>query len=106
MPTRLDAPDRRRRQRGTSDGEPPRRQLVSMIVGTYREMPGLCLGLREAARLFGLRSSTCHVVLDDLAHAGTLRRTTDGQYIAAALEAPPMIDHRPAARVAQFRRVS
>jgi len=67
-----------------------------MIVGTFREMPGLCLYANQAARLFGLRAATCQVVLDDLVASGKLRRAHDGQYLAAEREsesAPP-----PAAR--------
>ena len=75
--------ERRRRARGTPDGEPARSQLVPMIVGTYREMPGLKLHLTQAARLFGLRSETCRIVLDDLVNTGRLRRTEDGQYSGA-----------------------
>jgi hypothetical protein len=51
-----------------------------MITGTYREMPGLSLDLPQAALLFGLRPTTCRVVLDDLVRGGRLRRATDGQY--------------------------
>jgi hypothetical protein len=51
-----------------------------MIVGAYREMPGLSLLLPQAARLFGVRPLTCQVVLDDLVSDGQLRRTPDGQY--------------------------
>jgi hypothetical protein len=51
-----------------------------MIVGAYREMPGLSLLPPQAARLFGVRPVTCQVVLDDLVSGGQLRRTPDGQY--------------------------
>lgn len=73
------SPDRRKHSRGT-DEEPERYRLVAMILGTYREMPGLCLRLNQAARLFGMRSPTCHIVLEDLVRTGRLRRTLDGQY--------------------------
>jgi hypothetical protein len=53
-----------------------------MIVGTYREMPGLSLDLNQAARLFGLRETTCRVVIDDLVNDGRLCRSPDGQYRA------------------------
>jgi hypothetical protein len=72
--------NRRVHARGTTAGEPDRRFLVSMILGTYREMPGLTLHLNQAARLFGLRSRTCQVVLEDLVRSGRLCRTGDGQY--------------------------
>lgn len=74
--------ERRLRRRDAIIGEPPRRQLESLIAGTYREMPGLSLQLAQAARLFGLRLSTCQVVLDDMVRLGALRRTPDGQYAA------------------------
>jgi hypothetical protein len=79
------SPDRRRQMRGLTGTEPPRAQLVSMILGTFLEMPGLCLHGNQAARLFGLRQSTCSVVLDDLVTQGKLRRAADGQYVAAQL---------------------
>ena len=78
--------ERRLRRRDTVIGEPPRRQLESMIIGTFREMPGLSLHLAQAARLFGLRVATCEVVLDDMVRHGTLRRTADGQYAGRQTE--------------------
>ena len=72
--------DRRRHDRASSDAEPSRHHLVAMILGTYREMPGLCLHVNQAARLFGLRQSTCQIVLDDLVAEGRLSRAADGQY--------------------------
>jgi hypothetical protein len=76
---RADAPDRRRQSRG-SGAEPERPELVSRILGTYFEMPGLVLRLQQAARLFSLQFRTCEVVFDALVRAGKLRRTFDGQY--------------------------
>jgi hypothetical protein len=78
--------ERRRAPRGTAYGEPSRTQLVSMILETYREMPGLCLHMNQAARLFGLRSQTCQIILEDLVHKGRLRRAHDGQYVSGTLE--------------------
>jgi hypothetical protein len=86
MLPRIFTHDRRRRERGTPGAEPPRAQLVAMIRGTFREMPGLSLHLNQAARLFGLRDVTCQIVLDDLVAAGALRRSEDGQYISADRE--------------------
>jgi DNA-binding IclR family transcriptional regulator len=62
------------------EGEPNRLFLVSMILGTYRELPGLTLHVNQAARLFGLRIATCRIILNDLVRAGQLRRAADGQY--------------------------
>jgi len=75
--------ERRSRPRDTISAEAPREQLVSMIRGTYREMPGLRLDVAEAARLFGLRTTTCRIVLDALVQAGSLRRTDEGHYVNA-----------------------
>ena len=73
--------ERRRYSAGSFKGEPPRAQLMSVIVGAYREMPGLNLTLEEAARLFGLRDKTCRVVLEDLVKDGKLRRSIEGRYV-------------------------
>jgi hypothetical protein len=72
--------ERRVRQRDGGIGEPPRRQLETMVLGMYQEMPGLRLHLGQAARLFGLRVATCQIVLDDLVRKGLLRQAPDGQY--------------------------
>ena len=81
-------PDRRRHERGTDTSEPSRAQLTSMIVGTFREMPGLSLHTNQAARLFGLRRNICAVVLDELVAQGKLRRTLDGQFVRGELDGP------------------
>ena len=78
--------DRRHAERGTGSTEPSRTELVAMILGTFREMPGLCLHLNQAARLFGLRRRTCEVVLEDLVAQGKLRRASDGQFVGGQLD--------------------
>jgi hypothetical protein len=64
-----------------------------MILGTFREMPGLCLHTNQAARLFGITPGTCAIVLEDLVAQGKLRRGADGQVVGALLDrtiaAPP-----------------
>ena len=79
--------DRRRQQRGVG-AEPVRAELVAMVLGTFREMPGLCLHLNQAARLFGVHPTTCQVLLDDLVALGRLRRSHDGQYLGRDLADP------------------
>ena len=74
--------ERRQAPREPESGEPPLRYLVEVILGTYGEMPGLTLNLRQAARLFGLREETCGIVLDELVRQGRLRRAIDGEYLA------------------------
>ena len=92
--------DRRRQQRGVG-AEPVRADLVAMVLGTFREMPGLCLHLNQAARLFGVHPTTCQVLLDDLVALGRLRRSHDGQYLgrdlADSLAAPSPMPTYPRA---------
>lgn len=102
MQTHNEATERRRYERGTIATQPTRQHVLSTIIGTFREMPGLCLHLNQAARLFGLPATTCEVVLRDLVIQGTLRRAHDGQYVGARLDVIPQLgkpsDLRPVAR--------
>ena len=82
-PTMSNRSERRRSMRGSPHGEPSRTHLRELILGTYKEMPGLSLHLHQAARLFGLREATCLVVLNDLVREGRLRQSADNQYRAA-----------------------
>jgi hypothetical protein len=84
--------DRRRQQRGAG-AEPVRAELVAMVLGTFREMPGLSLHLNQASRLFGLCPTTCQVLLDDLVALGRLRRAHDGQYLGRDLADPLRLRH-------------
>ena len=97
--------DRRQAERGTPSTEPSRTELVSMILGTFREMPGLCLHMNQAARLFGVRRGTCEVILEDLVAQGKLRRAADGQFVSCQLDrqVPPAVTHAARAYGA-FRR--
>ena len=79
-PQRNKSTERRKQARGGVT-EPSRPQLVTMVIGTFREMPGLSLHLNQAARLFGVRAETCRILLDDLVAQGRLRRAHDGQYL-------------------------
>jgi CheY-like chemotaxis protein len=83
-PASRDGVERRLRPRNGGAGELPRPNLETMVVGTYREMPGLSLDLAQAARLFGLRVRTCEVLLDDLVRCGRLRRSMNGRYLDVA----------------------
>ena len=72
--------ERRSQRRGAPPAEPTRAHLISMIIGAYREMPGLSLQLQQAVRLFGISPTACELVLDQLVSMGRLRKTEDGQY--------------------------
>ena len=55
--------------------------LLRRAEGEYREMPGLSLTVPQAARLWGLDSGTCAVVLTTLLERQVLRRTAIGTYL-------------------------
>jgi hypothetical protein len=75
--------ERRRLARAGPGAEPPRSDLIALVLGMYREMPGLSLDVSQAGRLFGLRETTCRILLDDFVRLGYLRRLQDGQYALA-----------------------
>ena len=55
------------------------------IRSDYQEMPGLCVTLTQAQRLWSLDESTCVVALDALVSAGYLRKALAGmvRYVKA-----------------------
>lgn len=56
------------------------REWSQRILAEYREMPGLRLTLRQAARLWPLDTVDCQAILDTLVAAGSLRRSPKGEY--------------------------
>ena len=54
--------------------------LTTRIAAEYREMPGLCLTIPQAARLFGVSAQTAGELLGDLERGGVLRQSPDGRY--------------------------
>lgn len=74
--------ERRAEARGNPSA-PSRTSLESMILGTYREMPGLALTCLQAARLFGISARTAEVILGDLDRKGALYTFRDGRYLSA-----------------------
>jgi hypothetical protein len=78
----MELEDNPTRNRADEDHEASLKYLVEVVLGTYHEMPGLVLDLRQAARLFGLAEPTCRVVLDELVRQHRLNRGEDGQYLA------------------------
>jgi hypothetical protein len=76
-------PIRSAREPRSSDVTAPAGSLIALsarLRGEYREMPGLRLTVRQAARLFGLDLDVAETVLDQLRHAGVLMLATDGAY--------------------------
>lgn len=58
-------------------------EAARVIRAEYREMPGLCLSLEQAARLWSLERPQCEAVLSLLTREGFLRRTPNGYSRAA-----------------------
>ena len=58
----------------------PERLLERRIRGEYKEMPGLRLSPRQAARLWSIESGVCETMLDALVESGFLRRDRNGLY--------------------------
>ena len=56
------------------------------IRSDFQEMPGLCVTLTQAQRLWGLDESTCVVALSALVSEGYLRKAMAGmvRYVRAA----------------------
>ncbi len=57
------------------------REALLRAEGEYREMPGLCLTLPQAARLWGLDRGTCELVLTTLIARRILKRAANGTYV-------------------------
>ena len=60
-------------------------ELLARIRGEYREMPGLCLTLAQACRLWHLDASTCEMALQTLVGEQFLMRTKNGAFVALPL---------------------
>ena len=59
---------------------PTDREWSQRILAEYREMPGLRLTLRQAARLWAMDAVHCQAILDALVASGSLRRSPTGEY--------------------------
>jgi len=57
--------------------------VLTRIRSEYREMPGLCLTLVQARRLWALDESTCNRLLSNLVSEGYLRKSSAG-YVRAS----------------------
>ena len=54
--------------------------LAVRVYGEYREMPGLRLTVRQAARLFSVAPDVADEVLHELRRASILRHSDDGAF--------------------------
>ncbi len=56
---------------------PPTLDLTALVRAEYLEMPGLCLTVDQAARLWNVSREECLQTLDALINAGFLHRSGD-----------------------------
>lgn len=56
-------------------------ELVRRVQAEYAEMPGLCVTLSQAQRLWAVDRRTCETVFRSLIARGFLRKTTNGRFI-------------------------
>ena len=70
---------------GRTPVDAPEGPLIGRVRAEYREMPGLCLTVPQACRLWQIDATTCTRILDVLVVERFLRRTPSGTFIAAAL---------------------
>jgi hypothetical protein len=64
--------------RTRADGE---HELTRRVRAEYAEMPGLCLTLPQAQRLWVVDRQTCEAVFTALIAHGFLRMTTNGRFV-------------------------
>ena len=68
--TRANTPERR-----------PNERIVRRIRAEFLEMPGLCLTIEQAQRLWCLEQRTCEALLNSLIDSRFLRRTDRGLFV-------------------------
>ena len=61
-----------------------REALQRRILAEFDEMPGLCVTLEQAAKLFGLTSAISSRILQSLMDERVLRQTADERYVLMA----------------------
>ena len=57
------------------------RDVAERIISEYRELQGLRLTRRQAARLWALDADHCEAVLNELVASGRLSLDAKGQYV-------------------------
>ena len=70
--------------RGEETARSPEAGLVRQVLGEYREMPGLALTMKQAARLWGSDEVTCRRIADVLVGQHLLRWSRDGRRLMCA----------------------
>ena len=64
-----------------------RKTLIRRVRSEFEEMPGLCLTLAQASKLFGISSDACARIFSQLSEEGLLRPIRNSTY-ARRLERP------------------
>jgi hypothetical protein len=62
-----------------------RHALVQRVQREFDEMPGTCLTLAQASRLFGLAPDVCRRILQELIVEGRLAQASDLRYRLTAV---------------------
>jgi hypothetical protein len=78
--------------------------LILRFHGEYREMPGLRLTMRQAARLFGVEADVAFAVLEELRRTSILALWDDASYTLMSEETDDVRTDSPA-QVSTARRV-
>ena len=65
----------------TPKRQPSDERLVRRIRAEFLEMPGMCLTIEQAQRLWSLESRTCEALLKSLIDSRFLRRTDRGLFV-------------------------
>jgi hypothetical protein len=79
----LDAQHNRQVVMASNKGSRGEERLLRRIRSEFHEMPGLCLTVPQAARLWNLDSQTSETALQRLVADGYLAKTGDGRYVVA-----------------------
>ena len=74
--------------KSTTDGDDLPEALIGRVRAGYREMPGLCLNLQQACRLWQIDPTICTRILDLLLAESFVRRTAAGAFVAGAVGWP------------------
>ena len=65
----------------TPKRQPSDERLIRRVRAEFLEMPGLCLTIEQAQRLWSLESRTCEALLKSLIDSRFLRRTDRGLFV-------------------------
>jgi len=79
----------------TAMGSRPEELILRRIRSEFHEMPGLCLTVPQASRLWNLDRDTSEAALNVLVADGYLARTDDGRFMSAGWAPRPSAPRIP-----------